>query len=240
MDIITSKTGTKPLYFVDPLSKSLEALGLFGGDREASEKNYAKGRSNFSVVGEPTYGANYVECTGGQHYLQTAIPHTREFTTLVVARFIDDLNTMAVSNYQSSNPGLSLYLAQGSSSSDNIANIICQQNQSVSGTATARSAQITGLTVPAGPILLVGRNGSDGIRRIENATASTSAVSAAYTGDPVFGPPLRLGSTYASSGFNGRVRIYGVMHYPVALTDDEITTMKATFRAILATRGVSA
>lgn len=219
-------------------TSSVAFLFLFGGDLSSSCRNWIDGQPAGTLAGAtlPTANASDVLFTSASNWIQSPMADSVESTLITVAMAVADATTVLISNastlsqsHTGGTAGNSMTLGVGTAG-DNLVNPGYNRARVVSG-ATANDSVGLSTPVSVGSFsCLVARYGAvDYKRRIDNLTASTSAVSAVgHTEPPDLGQPLRVGSSAESYnvGQNRQILAFGANR---RLSDAEVSTLYLNF-----------
>lgn len=230
-----------------PFNAAWEGFFSFGVDAATSVRNLIEGGAALSVIGSPTYGANYIELTGAQMaYLVTSIKNSTDMTIVATVKPLEEKGIAVVSDYQSQradNTGLCLgtSLAFDVGSNNGNGNVITRFQHSVlvSGVSTGASAE----TATESPInqwyMISGRvKNSDRTRRVDNLTAGTSGTNSPAANPADLGDVFRLGSTY-NSQFPGKCQLCEVAIIAEYISDADFSTLTQFMRASAAKKGIA-
>lgn len=230
-----------------PFDAAWEGFFSFGVDAATSVRNLIDGGAALSVIGSPTYGANYIELKGAQMaYLVTSIKNSTDMTIVATVKPLEEKGIAVVTNYQSQREdatglcvGTSLGFDVGSSSTDG--KVISRFNHAVlvSGVSTGVAAE----TSEASPIdswyMISGRGkNSDRTRRVDNLTAGTRGTNSPVANPADLGGVLRLGSAY-NSQFPGKCQLCEVAIISEYISDADFSTLTQFMRASAAKKGIT-
>ncbi len=203
-----------------------------------SARNYVTGESGGAVVGNPVYGPQSARFTAQSAYLQSANPATLERTIIAVSATPDDASgnstSAAIAGNLSSSPSAGFFL--GTSQAAGVASWNIRRVINVGGTTPTGALQsfipMAGQN-PEQPQCIVGRMTATSWQIFNKTRGLSGALRTTTEAEPVvLGGPVRYGSS--SSSQTGRVDLWMLADYTVALTDAEIEAAYQQMKAFLA------
>lgn len=230
------------LKYAAPVRRGLEAWHFLNTDLVKAARNYAPGKPNAKVIGEPTVQANFMQFKSLSNFLQTDVKESAAMTIFAVVRCVDTMvddahKPMFLGTFRSMAAdgsgetfGVSLYangvtsLVGGASRGTSVADDT-SSGAGLSGHDFTKFALIV-QEVYAGPMQ----------NRITNATAGVSATGSSSAPRYPSAGVMRIGSGYHQ--FSGAGEIAFAALYSVSLDADEIAAVVADIRRYMATRGV--
>lgn len=234
-----------------PYANNCEAFGILGGTQARSQKNYAVGKTDFTLVGSPTISDNSIAFQNTVAWLQTAALETDNMTLIAVcskakqnAFLISNYGTVRTGSTNSQYPlGANLRTtAQGVSTTVNFLSATDgYYDGTANGTANAVSASLT-RTASTGYRCAAARfTETAGTVKINDLTAGDSATATRPSGsrDTSTGA-FRVGSAVLSdSSRNDPVDILGFAIYSETLSDDNLALVYNWFKAYYSRRGIT-
>lgn len=227
-----------------PFAGPWEGYFSFGINAATSVRNLISGKPALSVIGNPSYGENYIELTGAQvAYLATSIKNSEDMTIVASVMPMTDASSAVVSNYQSQRAdgtGLCIGTQLGfdtNTPADGNVQATFNHGVLVSGVSTGARAN-----TPDAPIgtwnLISGRvKNSTRARTVNNLTTGTSGVNSPALNPADLGDFLRIGSAY-NSQFGGAVRICEVAIFSGYLADSDFAALIKLMRSSAARKGI--
>lgn len=234
-----------------PYAANCEAFGILGGTVARSQKNYALGKTDFTLVGSPTLSDHSAQFQNTLSWLQTAALETDNMTLIAVCSKAKQ-NAFLISNYGTVRNGstnsqypLGANLrtgAQGVSETNNfIIATAGSYDGTVNGTANAVSASLT-RTASSGYRCVVARFAeSAGTAKINDLSAGDNAVATRSSGsrDKSAGA-FRVGSAaLADATRTDVVDILGFAIYSETLSDANLALVYNWFKTYYARRGIT-
>lgn len=228
-----------------PFAAAWEGYFSFGVNAATSVRNLIEGKPALSAIGSPTYGANYVELTGGQvSYLATSIKNSDDMTIVASVMPMVDESAAIVSNYQSQRAdgtglciGTQLGFDKNTPGDDNVKATF---NHGVLVNGVSKGARAD---TPAAPIgawnLISGRvKNSARTRTVNNLTVGTAGTNKPTLNTADLGDFLRIGSAY-NSQFPGVLRICEVVIISEYISDTNFAKLVQLMRDSAAKKGVT-
>lgn len=234
-----------------PYATNCEAFGILGGTVARSQKNYALGKTDFTLVGSPTLSDHSAQFQHTVAWLQTAVAETDNMTLIAIcstakqnAYLVSNYGTVRTGNTNSQYPlGANLRTtAQGASTTVNFLTTTAGYYAGgVNDTANGISTTLT-RTAAVGYRCAAARfTESSGVVKINDLTAGDSATATRPSGSrDKSTATFRVGS--AILGDPSRpdpVDILGFAIYSETLSDTNLSLVYAWFKAYYARRGIS-
>lgn len=234
-----------------PYATNCEAFGILGGTIARSQKNYALGKTDFTLVGSPTLSANSAQFQNTVAWLQTAVAESDNMTLIAIcstakqtAYLVSNYGTVRTGSTNSQYPfGANLWTTpQEASTTVNFLTATAgYYDGTTNGTASAISAPLT-RTAASGYRCAAARfTESSGVVKINDLTAGDSATatrpsgsrdkasSTFRVGSGILGDPSRIDA----------VDILGFAIYSETLSDDNLALVYNWFKTYYARRGIS-
>lgn len=233
-----------------PYATNCEAFGILGGTTARSQKNYALGKTDFTLVGSPTISANSVQFVNATKWLQTSIAEPDDFTFVVICSTAKQ-NGYYITNTGTTRTGApSVYplgaqlrsVPQGESTTNNLlGSTVGYYDGTTLGTAGGIGTPSLVRVASVGNRCIASRfNNSTQILKTNDLTAGDSSSVGSPTGVRDKCGNLRVGSSYLSGGtMSDPMDILGFAIYSEALSDDNLALVYNWFKAYYARRGIS-
>lgn len=230
-----------------PFTAAWEGFHSFGINAATSVRNLIAGKAALSIIGNPAYGANYIELTGAQvAYLVSSVKNSTDMTIIATAMSLADTASAIASNYQSQRAdgtglciGTQLGFNAGSSTTDNLVITTFNHGTLINGVSSGAEARTTTESAINTWFLVSGRvKNSDRTRRVDNVTAGSSGTNSPLQNPADLGGFMRYGSTY-NSQYAGKVRICELAIFSEALSDADYSTAISFMRASAAKKGIT-
>lgn len=223
--------------YAAPVRRGLEGIFFLNTSLEKCARNYAPGKLQGCIVGNPAPFPGYVSLKGATNYIQTQIPETTELTMLVIARQVSD----------PANPtGIAMFCGSYLSGSLSGVSMYCPvvMGDRFAGTAgfgideAGNSNVVTSITpvnLAAFGLYSVTISASGVTTR--SHTANLTNTNTQLVPRRLAPRTMRIGSGYLSS-HNGVNDVAVFQHHSVALTADELAKTVADLRAYAARKGI--
>ena len=232
-----------------PYATNCEAFGILGGTAARSQKNYALGKTDFTLVGSPTISANSVQFVNATKWLQTSVAEADDMTFVVVCSAAKQ-NAYLITNTGTTRPGnnaaypLGLQLravSQGGSPTNNLlSSAVGRYDGTLLGTATGAATPSLVRVASAGHRCATLRmTESTGVLKTNDLTAGDSSTVTDTTGVRDKCGNFRVGSSYLSGSLTDNVDILGFAIYSEALSDENLALVYNWFKTYYARRGIS-
>lgn len=228
-----------------PFAAAWEGYFSFGVNAATSVRNLIEGKPALSAIGSPTYGANYVELTGGQvAYLATSVKNSEDMTIVASVMPMTDASSAIVSNYQSQRAdgtGLCIGTQLGFDThtpADGKVQATFNHGVLVSGVSTGARANTPDAPVGAWNLISGRVKNSARTRTVNNLTVGTVGTNMPALNPVDLGDFLRIGSAY-NSQFNGVLRICEVVIISEYISDTNFAKLVQLMRDSAAKKGVT-
>ncbi len=226
--------------FIPVVASGLEYANFFGGSGVMA-RNLAAGKSAATVVGSPTQNTQFIRCSGGSAYIQTAALQTAEYTWIAVAKPVTDSSTATASVISNSSGNIfaksSIDFLQ-STLGDGVLNARHATATDLGGGSFGEDSQsATGVANLTNPKAYAARFDAARLKvfnRLTDAAVSSTTQSTALGVDPT--KPLRLGSSYQSIG---QTDIYCAFIWSRSLSDVEVAAMYTQIKAYYTARSIT-
>jgi hypothetical protein len=242
---------TNNIGLVLPYASNCEAFGILGGTVARSQKNYAAGKTDFTLVGSPTLSDHSAEFQNTVSWLQTAVAETDNMTLIAVCS-TEKQNAFLVSNYGTVRTGSSpsqyplganlRTTAQGTSTTTNFLTATAgYYDGTTNGTANAISASLTRTAATGYRCAAARFTESSGVVKINDLTAGDNSSATRPSGSRDKAPSsFRVGSAILSDATrNDAVDILGFAIYSETLSDANLALVYNWFKTYYARRGIS-
>lgn len=222
-----------------------EYIGLTNSNLTKLNNNFSPFQKKAQVVGSPTVGTNDTLFKSQANFIQTDIQEKNEMTVFVVAKTSVVPNSTGtavafISNYKSppldgssTNNLNSFYF--GVNSAGKLMTISLQGTNASNATAVAAASGSVNWTANEYHLVTARLTGT----RVEHWDETKNYHIFADLTQPRYlaANKLRIGSTFTD--FTGDVNIALIVHYPRALSDTEISSVKQWIRNYMSGRGIT-
>ncbi|AWX76367.1 MULTISPECIES: hypothetical protein [Klebsiella pneumoniae complex] len=236
--------GAKSAVLHVPFAGAWEGYFSFGINAETSIRNLIEGKPALSIIGNPLYGDNYIELTGGQvAYLVSGIKNSEDMTIVASVMPVNDASSAVVSNYQSQRAdgsGLCIGTQLGfdvNTPEDGNVQATFNHGAVVNGVSTGARANTQDTPINAWYLISGRVKNADRTRTVNNLTTGSVGTNkpALNPADP--GDVLRFGSAY-NNQFGGKLRICEIAVFSEYLPDENYSSLIQFMRKSAAKKGV--
>ncbi|WP_253197297.1 hypothetical protein [Burkholderia cenocepacia] len=245
-DQASYRANAKGMIF--PISDAgLEFVGVFGGDLTASSRNFAANKPALAPVGSPTVNEDSIVLTGSSAFLQTEMAGSIDLTFIAIARPLEMVGHVLISNYRSvslahsgTTIGASLYtVPEPGPDNDGLKTVVFERavtdgNASIFAGVSLENDQGLGVYQ-----FLCGRfDSSAKAHRVNNLTTGHSFTSGPEPRALDLGGTFRIGAGYAAGEWEGKSEFVSAIGMSRCITDHELTTLYQFWKGYCSRRGI--